>query len=250
MSSTRPASPRAPATDPRRAGLLICAHGRDGGPGIAETHAAALAARGAVAEARACCLKGRPTVAEALAALSADRILLVPLLMEEGYTARTRLPDALDAAGAAGSRLRVAPPLGTAPELAALLGARAEAACAARGWTPAETALLVVGHGTPRDPRSGAVLDGQVARLTATGAFAHVGAAFLERPPTVAQAVAALPAGPCVAVGFFADAGSHGEADVPRLLAEAAPDAAYAGPVGTDPAITDLILALARNAPA
>ena len=42
----------------------------------------------------------------------------------------------------------------------------------------------------------------------------------------------------CVAIGLFVDAGEHGEEDVPALLGDRA---AYAGPMGPDPLVTDLI---------
>ena len=45
-----------------------------------------------------------------------------------------------------------------------------------------------------------------------------------------------------VVVGLFADSGSHGESDVPRLLEVAGRDAAYTGPVGLAPEMPRLIL--------
>jgi sirohydrochlorin ferrochelatase len=52
----------------------------------------------------------------------------------------------------------------------------------------------------------------------------------------------ALGARHCVAVGLFVDAGEHGEEDIPALLAPAGERAVYAGPIGPDPLITELIL--------
>jgi sirohydrochlorin ferrochelatase len=51
-----------------------------------------------------------------------------------------------------------------------------------------------------------------------------------------------------VVVGLFVDAGEHGEEDIPGLLAPASVRAAYAGPIGPDPLITELILDQAQAA--
>jgi len=245
MSSTRSPDPRAPATDPRwaAAAAVLCAHGIAGGPGVARDHAAALAGRGLFAEVRACCLAGAPGLAETLAAIDRPRIFLAPLLMAEGYAMGTLLPRALGNAPADRvERVMLARPVGTSPVLADMIADRAAAACRDRGWPPAETAVLLVGHGTTRDSASGATAREQAARLAATGRFAETAVAFLEATPTLAEALARLGPRPCVAIGFFADAGAHGEADVPRLLAQAGAGAAYAGPVGTDARMVDAVL--------
>ena len=77
--------------------------------------------------------------------------------------------------------------------------------------------------------------------LAARRLFAEVAVGFLDEEPRVPEAVAALSATRCVAVGLFADAGEHGQDDLPALLA---PDwrAAYAGPIGPDPRISELIV--------
>ena len=50
-----------------------------------------------------------------------------------------------------------------------------------------------------------------------------------------------------VAVGHFADAGPHGADDVAKLLAGLEGTVAYAGPVGCDPGLVDLILDRVRR---
>jgi sirohydrochlorin ferrochelatase len=58
----------------------------------------------------------------------------------------------------------------------------------------------------------------------------------------VPDALEGLSAARCVAVGLFVDAGEHGQQDIPALLAPARERAAYAGPIGPDPLIAELIL--------
>jgi sirohydrochlorin cobaltochelatase len=245
------------------AALVLCAHGVRGGAGAAEEHAALIRRRRIFAEVRACALRGRPGLAETLAALRAGAppvpspIYLAPLLMAEGYTLRAmlrRLGDGAPAPGpAAGRGLLLCPPVGTHPRLAVAMAAKALVACRARSWPPEETALLIVGHGTRRDPNSGATARRHARWIGAGGAFAEVAVAFLDEPPAVPEALAGLTAPRCVAVGLFVDRGEHGEEDIPRLLASAAGDgwrgaAAYAGPIGPDPLVADLILDRVRAA--
>jgi len=218
-----------------------------GGPGVAERHAVALAARGCFAEVAACCLHGAPSPAAALEKIAAPRVLLLPYLMAEGHATRALLPRAL--AGAS-QDVRIARPVGVHDAMPRLIAARAEAVCRTAGWPPAETLLLLIGHGTRRNAESGATARRHAARLAAEGRFAAVATAFLDEPPSVAEVLAAQAGRPVVAVGFFADRGSHGEDDARRLLTAADPIALYAGPIGDDPALVEAILDLAAEAEA
>jgi len=220
---------------------VICAHGARGGSAAAAAHARVLAGRGVFASVRACALLGAPSLDETLAALADEAVLLLPFLMADGYTARRVLPRRLAEAGIAPT---VRPPLGTHPGLASVIAAAARAHGAGR-----ESALLLIGHGSGRDPASTGTARAHAARLAASGAFAAVATAFLDAPPGIAEALAGLGARPVVAVGLFADAGTHGDDDAPRRLAAARPDALYAGAIGPRPEIADLILAHATGAP-
>ena len=86
MSTTRSASPPAPATD---TALLLCAHGARGVAGAASAHAQALDASGRFAAVEACALYGEPELEAALDHLSAPKARLVPFMMAEGYTLDT-----------------------------------------------------------------------------------------------------------------------------------------------------------------
>lgn len=245
MSGTRSPAPKAPATEagaPATA-LLLCGHGARGTAGVVRRHAEVLRGRGGFAAVAGGCLFGEPSLEEALADLSAPRVVLVPVLMAEGYTLRV-MERRLAAADTA-HRARLARPLGTHPDIARIAAGLGERAGHAQGWTPRRAALLLVGHGTLRDPASGDTVRRHASALGRTGRFAAVRTAFLDEPPSIAEALAGLPPMPAAAVGMFTDAGMHGEQDVPRLLAECPRETAYAGPLGPEPEVADLILALA-----
>jgi len=220
--------------------LLLCAHGTRGAAGAVSTHAAALAERGVFRTVQGGALYGTPKIDCVLCGLDAPRAVLVPFMMAAGYTLdtlRTRL-----AAHPWGERVHLADPVGVRAEMPGMVAEMGENAAAGAGWRARDVALLVVGHGTRKHSASGATARATAERIAVTGRFAEVATAFLDEPPAVAEAVAALRAPACVAVGFFTDAGDHGREDVPALLAETGVPHVYAGPLGPDPRMADLLL--------
>lgn len=236
-------APRAPATERRlgAAALVLCAHGIRGGVGGAAEHAVRIGARGLFAEVHACALKGAPGLSEVMAAVRAREVVFAPLLMAEGYTLQAMLRK-LERATEPPRPITVCRPIGVHPRLAEMIAGRAGALCAAKGWRSADTALLIVGHGTERHRDSGVTARRHAAQIAARRIFAEVATGFLDERPLVPEALGALSAPHCVAVGMFVDAGEHGEEDIPALLAPVGARAVYAGPIGPDPLVTELIL--------
>lgn len=226
---------------------MLCAHGIRGGVGAAAAHAGRIRGLGRFAEVHACAHKGHPGLAETLAAVRARTVFLAPLLMAEAYTLRAMLRK-LDGAHRPDQEVLLCRPVGTHPRLGELIAAKGLATCRDQSWHPEETALLLVGHGTERHPDADATTRRHAAEIAAGGRFAEVAAAFLDQAPRVPDALEALSAPRCVAVGLFVDQGEHGEEDVPAALAPAGGRAVYAGPIGADPLITELILDQVREA--
>jgi len=206
---------------------------------VAAGHARALAAELPGLAVEAGCLRGEPAV-EAVAKRLPKPLIVVPLLMAEGYILdhlRQRL------GGIAG--LVVTRPLGVHPELAAIAAEAAEATAGARGWRTDVTTLLLVGHGTPRHASSAATAEALAGRLARTGRFHGVETAFLEQPPFLAECLETLGAAPVVVVGLFVDAGPHGRDDVEAAIAAAPGPVAYTGPIGRLPTIRSILRELA-----
>lgn len=249
MSSTKSTDPKAPATNTGSKGLsvILCAHGGASGGGAAgcgaaEQHAGRLRETGRFERVVACCLHGMPNLAMAFVLARAPAVTVVPMLMADGYTSRTVLPEAVADVAPDGVKVRITPPLGTSPGVGDLIARRALLACLDRGWQPAQTGLLVAGHGTTRDVRSGETVEATAARLRDGGAFGDVRSGFLEQAPLLADVLAELQPSPCVVAGYFADAGAHAVQDLPALIAANHADAVYLGPVGVDPEIVDVIV--------
>ena len=243
MSGTRSAATKAPATEratARGATLVIAVHGIRGQAGCAIEHAARLAGSGRFADVRVACLKGMPSLPEVVGDLARRDVILAPLLMADGYTLKAMRRQLQPFAPALGS-LTVAPPLGLHPGLADLMAATATDACRQRGWTLADTDLLIAAHGTRRDPNSGRSAFDHVETIRRRKIFADVRTGFLDQTPTLSEVTAASRA--ChVAVGLFIDRGEHGEEDIPMILNTVDPDAVYTGPIGIDPRISTLLL--------
>jgi sirohydrochlorin cobaltochelatase len=223
--------------------LVLCAHGTRGLAGAVRAHAGALADPARFADVRGAALYGDPRLESVLDALPEPNIRLVPFMMAEGYTL-----DSLKrrvAEHAAAGRIAVTRAVGVHPALTDLIAQKAWGAAVELGWAPAETALLLVGHGTEKHRASADTAEAHARRLRADGRFAEVATAYLDQAPSVPEALAQLRAPRAIAVGFFTDAGNHGQDDVPAALAQSPVPARYAGPIGPDPLLRQVILELA-----
>lgn len=241
MSTTRSPAPREPAISSGDA-LLVCAHGVDGGPGIATAYAEALRAVGRYDAVIACCLHGRPGLEAAIAETAATRLRIMPLLMAEGVSYRKLTQRAQVSARRDRKVIDVQPVLGADPALGRLIETKAEAVAKRNDWLTAETGLLLVGHGTRRDPDSAETLRRQTEAIAARSTFAEVRFALIENDPGIRAVMADMTITRLVAVGFFLDQGTHGMRDVPEQLAAFRGTAIYAGPIGADPALPGILL--------
>jgi sirohydrochlorin ferrochelatase len=227
--------------------LLLVAHGSthvaDAGR-LVQAHADTLRARRRFAAVSAGLLNGTPSAVAALGMLAPRVVHVVPFFMEQGWFVREAIPRALG--DACGHLLRFHDPVGMHAGLAKLAAARVLRAC---GADAGRFAVLLVGHGSARAPGRPMALHRHVAALSATGLFADVGAAFLEEPPLVADALRAWRDRPVAVVGWFAGEGHHVRNDLPAALAAehaAGGDAGVPlldlGIIADDPAMPTIIL--------
>ena len=235
-----------------KAALVLAAHGSSrnlGAPEPVLRLAAWLERRHLFSEIGVGFIGRTPDLAQALGAVTADTVYVVPCFLADGHYTRTVIPEALVAAMPdAPRRMNYCAPIGTSPRLAELVRRRVAAACRARELDPDSVSLLLIGHGSPRNPASSSVTRKLARAIEAQGRFVRTAVAFLDEPPFVADALDALdvPGGETVvALGLFAAAGVHGADDVPQLLTEASRPGRpvhYAGAVGAGPGILGLIL--------
>ncbi|MBN8871866.1 MAG: hypothetical protein J0H67_03425 [Rhodospirillales bacterium] len=116
--------------------------------------------------------------------------------------------------------------------------------------------LLLVAHGSDRWPEAGVPVETHAAALRQTGLFDRVAVALLAGGPPPATVLAGCVAPRVDVVPFFMEAGWFTTVAIPRALgcdggAGTGRDIRISEPVGTHPALADLIVArVARLAPA
>lgn len=211
--------------------------------------------------------KEEPSLREVIRSVNAHEVVIVPLFISEGYFTEQILPRELGLAQATantvswidGKRVIYGAPVGTHPAMTSVLEARARH-IVPQTLLPEESALVIVGHGTPRHAKSSQSIYDQVAKLRAKGQYAEVIALFMDEAPYVSEILARCEAQNMIVVPYFIADGRHTQKDIPADLGIARkglyPIPAtrdgrrlwYAGAVGTDSAVVEVIVSRAEEA--
>ncbi|PSP56710.1 hypothetical protein BRC82_01120 [Halobacteriales archaeon QS_1_67_19] len=118
-----------------------------------------------------------------------------------------------------------------------------------------EQALVVAGHGSHRNPDSSSPVYSVVEAVRERGTFAEVRPAFWKEAPSIRNVLHTVDADGVIVVPLFVSEGYFVDRVLPREFALGEEDRAdddpptvqYADPVGTHPAMTDVISARARR---
>ena len=162
---------------------------------------------------------GTPAFGEVLDRIDSTRVVVVPVMAGDGYFAGVVLPrDLNDNARIGEVDLHITAPVGTHPDLVEIVAARARSTLDAFKIDAADSALIVVGHGTMRHSRSRAACIRVRDVLRKRAVCAHVEAAFLDEEPFVEDMPDRLPHGNLIAVPFLIGGGLHATRDIPRRL--------------------------------
>ena len=198
--------------------------------------------------------KEEPSFARVLDGCDAREVVLVPVFISNGYFTNTVIPREmrLDGRVTIRDRQRImrTEPVGAAPSLAHVIVERAVEA----GATPRD-GVAVLGHGTRRDSESERNVYAMAERVRATGRFAQVEAVFLDQEPGMLGMLDILNAPTVVVVPFFIADGWHVGQTIPADLALDGAETRrggrvvrYTAPVGTHPAVADVVRKLAEGA--
>jgi sirohydrochlorin cobaltochelatase len=243
----------------REAGLLLVGHGSSDlavATDLLQAHAESIAARGLFSSVAAGFLRGTPSVEEALGSLPQREVYVVPFFLGRGYFTEVAVPGRLGLNSSAnclhevGNRvLSYCEPIGCSPQFDAALAAMGRHACAANGLPVGSTTLLIVGHGNANLATASETLRQHTEAVAATGEFAAVRTAFIEEAPLLGDALADLTDRDVIVIGALAGLGHHALDDIPDAVAAekarrdpSGPVLAFAGIIGSDPAMADLIL--------
>lgn len=204
--------------------LLIVGHGSTENPDSSKPyfdHADEIRSRGLFAEVHCCFWKEEPSMREALYMIDSDEIYVVPDFISEGYFTQEVIPRELQLSGPTttvrGKTLHYCLPVGVHPSMTGLILRRAKET--APELNPAETTLIITGHGTGLNQNSTKAIRDQVELITASDAgFATVVDAYMEEQPFIAEWDKLSPTPNTIVVPFFIADGLHSYQDIPVLL--------------------------------
>lgn len=212
-----------PAPKPNSA-LLIVGHGSTENPDSSTPyfdHADEIRRRGLFAEVHCCFWKEEPSMREAAYMIDSDEIYVVPDFISEGYFTQDVIPRELELTGPTttvrGKTFHYCLPVGVHPSMTGLILRRAREV--APGVPPAETTLIITGHGTGLNQNSTKAIKDQAALIAASGAgYAAVLDAYMEEPPLIGEWDQMAETPNVVVVPFFIADGLHSYQDIPVLL--------------------------------
>ena len=215
------------------AALVLLGHGttlNDQSAAPVLQHAAELRRRNIFASVHVAFWKQEPHVKKVLAAITAPRVFIVPFFISEGYFSTEIIPKELGFPSVPSiihhpsSTLHYCSPVGSHDLMTTVILARAQEIVTQfpfpRAPKPADTTLLIAGHGTGRNVNSRKAVERQVELIRALEIYAEVGAVFMEEAPFIKGCSALAKARHIVVVPFFISDGLHAVEDIPVLLGE------------------------------
>lgn len=258
-----------PFTPKPNSALLIVGHGSTENPDSSTPyfeHAEGIRRRNLFAEVHVCFWKEEPSMREALLMIDAAEVYIVPDFISEGYFTQDVIPRELQLDGPTtvrdGKTLHYCLPVGVHPSMTGLILRRAKEV--APDADPADTTLIITGHGTGLNQNSTKAIRDQADLIAASGAgYALVTDAYMEEQPFIADWDKMAETSNVVVVPFFISDGLHSFQDIPVMLGlekEIGPAASqtdvfrhnpnrlrgknlyYSSAIGTEPLMADVIL--------
>ena len=209
------------------AALLIVGHGSTVNPDSSAPtlgQAAAIRTRKIFSEVACAFWKEEPSLRDALLLFddpAISEVYVVPNFISEGYFTQTVIPRELELTDrltkrANGQLWKYCEPVGNHSSMTDLLLQRAGAI--GGDLDPAQTALLIVAHGTDLNENSAAAAKREVEKIRALKKYANVLNVYMEETPLVSDWAQLTTTPNVVVVPFFISDGLHSYEDIPVLL--------------------------------
>ncbi|MFC7233193.1 CbiX/SirB N-terminal domain-containing protein [Saliphagus sp. GCM10025308] len=265
--------------------LVIAAHGSHLNPDSAQPtydHADTIRKTGAFDEVREGFWKEEPHFREVIRTVESDEVFVVPLFISEGYFTEQVIPrelrlegwdpdlwesDGTDATevtlevGDAEKTVHYCGPVGTHDAMTDVIVKRAETVTDDPDVGPG-FGLAVVGHGTERNENSAKAIEHHTERIREMDRFDEVRALYMDEEPEVDDVTDYFESEDVVVVPLFVADGFHTQEDIPEDMGLTedyrtgwdVPGIVdgqriwYAGAVGTEPLMADVILERAVDA--
>ncbi len=265
--------------------LVIVAHGSQLNPDASTPtydHADTVRASGAFDEVRTAFWKEEPSFREVLRTVESDEVYVVPMFISEGYFTEEVIPRELrleewdveewgsDGTSATNATfvasdvektIHYCGPVGTHDAMTDVIVRRAESVTGdpdvGEGF-----GLAVVGHGTERNENSAKAIEYHADRIAESGRFDEVRALFMDEDPEIDDVTDFFESDDVVVVPLFVADGYHTQEDIPEDMGltddfragwetPAVVDGHriwYAGAVGTEGLMADVVLERAADA--
>jgi sirohydrochlorin cobaltochelatase len=265
--------------------LVIVAHGSHLNPESSTptyAHADTIRESGAFDEVREAFWKEEPSFRDALRTVESDEVFVVPLFISEGYFTEEVIPrelrlddwepDLWDSDGTSASQatldaddvektIHYCGPVGTHDSMSDVIVKRAETVTG-DAEVGEGVGLAVVGHGTERNENSAKAIEYHADRIRGMGRFDEVKALYMDEEPEVDDVTDYFESEDVVVVPLFVADGYHTQEDIPEDMgltddyrtgwdtpAEVEGHRIwYAGAVGTEDFMADVILERAAEA--
>lgn len=158
---------------------------------------------------------------EAMYLIDSDEVYVVPDFISEGYFTQDVIPRELQLTGPTtevrGKTYHYCLPVGVHRSMTSLILKRAREV--APGVDPAETTLIITGHGTGLNQNSTKAIRDQADLIASSGAgYAAVLDAYMEEQPFIAEWDKMSQTPNVVVVPFFISDGLHSYQDIPVML--------------------------------
>jgi len=263
--------------------LIIAAHGSHLNPGSSAptfAHADTIRASGAFEEVREAFWKEEPSFREALRTVESEEVFVVPLFISEGYFTEQVIPRELRLEGwegwesegtqatsvtleasDVGKTVHYCGPAGTHDAMSDVIVERAKSVTG-NPDVGEGVGLAVVGHGTERNENSAKAIEYHTERIRERGRFDEVQAVYMDEDPEVDDVTEFFESEDIVVVPLFIADGFHTQEDIPEDMGLTddyrngwpTPGEVegkriwYAGAVGTEAMMADVILERAADA--
>lgn len=207
--------------------------------------------RGLYDEVRCGLLKQEPRVCKTLDPIQSDDITIVPFFISDGYYTRNVIPCCLGLKGKNEQRnIRYTSAIGSHPKFSELILSHAKEA----GWKPGD-ALVILGHGTPKNPASGINVYLQAERVRQQIPQEEILTTFIDESPFVTDVWSLAKASRMFIVPLFIGNGWHVTETIPEDLGlddqfrgtKDGREIIMTSAVGTDPRLVDIILEIAQE---
>jgi sirohydrochlorin cobaltochelatase len=214
-------------TDYSSSALLIVAHGSTVNPDSSTptlAHASEIRRRKVFVDVECAFWKEESSLRDALFLFDAAEVrevYVVPNFISEGYFTQTVVPRELELKGRitkrpSGQIWKYCEPVGNHSMMTELLLKRAGEV--AQDADSAETALLIVAHGTDLNENSAVAAKREAEKIRGLAKYADVLNVYMEEPPLVSDWQKLTTTPNVVVVPFFISDGLHSYEDIPVLL--------------------------------